>query len=83
MSDIATLDQARPKTQERSLDIEFLFWEECPSHERALELLREVLQENGISTDVRIVQVETDELAEQLSFPGSPTARSAPRWKCG
>jgi hypothetical protein len=75
MSDSATLDHAPVETQERCLDVEFLFWEECPSHEQALKRLREVMQESGVSPDVRIVQVETDQLAEKLNFPGSPTIR--------
>ena len=29
--------------------IEFLYWEECPSHPEALALLEEVLAERGIA----------------------------------
>ena len=41
----------------------FLFYEDCPSHELALERLREVLAEEGISTDVEVVKVESEEQA--------------------
>jgi 8-oxo-dGTP pyrophosphatase MutT (NUDIX family) len=60
--------------------VEFLFWEECPSHEEALALLREVLAEAGLAPDdVRIVEVHTDEDAVRLAFPGSPTIRVSGR----
>jgi hypothetical protein len=60
--------------------VEFLFWEECPSHEEALALLREVLAESGRDPDdVRIVEVHTDEDAVRLAFPGSPTIRVSGR----
>lgn len=55
--------------------IEFLYWEECPSHEEALRRLREVLQEEGVQDPIEIIRVETDEQAERLGFPGSPTIR--------
>ena len=56
--------------------VEFLFWEECPSHEEALALLREVLAESGRDPKaVEIVEVRTDEDAQRLGFPGSPTIR--------
>ena len=51
----------------------FLFYEDCPSHELALERLREVLAEEGISTDVEVVKVESEEQAQELRFVGSPT----------
>lgn len=55
--------------------IEFLYWEECPSHEEALRRLKEVLQEEGIQDAIEIIRVDTDEDAERLRFPGSPTIR--------
>jgi hypothetical protein len=75
MTDSATVDHAPAGQREDVLDVDFLFWEDCPSHERALELLRDVLRERGLSSKVRIAQVETDEDAERLNFPGSPTIR--------
>ena len=53
--------------------VRFLYYEECPSHEPALERLRDLLREEGISTDVEVVKVETEEQAHQLRFVGSPT----------
>jgi hypothetical protein len=55
--------------------IEFLYWEGCPSHPEALELLRAVLADNDLTTEVEIREVETYEEAQALAFPGSPTIR--------
>jgi hypothetical protein len=55
------------------LHISFLYFEDCPSREPALERLRQVLAEEGIEAEVEIVEVETDAQAEQLRFMGSPT----------
>jgi hypothetical protein len=56
--------------------IEFLFWEECPSHTEALQLLRDVLSDLGRDDEpVEILEVRTHDAAEQLAFPGSPTIR--------
>jgi hypothetical protein len=51
----------------------FLYYEDCPSHELALERLHQVLVDEGIDAAVEIVKVETDAQAEQWGFVGSPT----------
>ena len=53
--------------------IQFLYWEDCPSHERALERLKQVMAEEKISAEIEILEVETDEQARQWHFTGSPT----------
>ena len=56
--------------------MEFLWWEECPSHERALAELREALAEAGLDpAAVEVRHVGTEEEAERERFPGSPTIR--------
>jgi hypothetical protein len=55
------------------MDITFLYWEDCLSHEEALQRLHQVMAEEGIQAPVRLVNVETWEQAEQLQFIGSPT----------
>jgi hypothetical protein len=55
--------------------IEFLFWEDCPSHPRAWELLQEVMAEEGIEAPVERIEVLTDKEATRRQFPGSPTIR--------
>ncbi len=55
--------------------IEFLFWQDCPSHPEARKLLKEVMAEMGLEAPVEEIEVLTDEDAARLKFPGSPTIR--------
>jgi hypothetical protein len=55
--------------------IEFLYWQGCPSYPEARALLDEVLQSRGVDARVAVREVRTQEEAEQLAFPGSPTIR--------
>ena len=55
--------------------VSFLYYEECPSHDLALERLREVVAEGGISREVEVINVETEDQARELRFVGSPTIR--------
>lgn len=54
--------------------VEVLWWEGCPSHGAAVDLLRTALADLG-RDEVRVVehQVRTREEAERLGFTGSPT----------
>jgi hypothetical protein len=56
--------------------VEFLWWQGCPSWERALERLRGEMERLGLdpaAVDMR--QVDTDAGAEREGFVGSPTIR--------
>jgi hypothetical protein len=53
--------------------IQFLYWEDCPSHEDGLARLREVMAEAVIDAPVEIVEIETEEQAQHWRFVGSPT----------
>ena len=55
--------------------IELFFWEGCPSHPEALELLRTVMGELGRDDEIVVREVMSHEDAEALEFPGSPTIR--------
>lgn len=55
--------------------VEFLYWEDCPSHPQALERLRDVMAEEGVTADIEVIHVGTDDDAQRLRFPGSPTIR--------
>lgn len=57
------------------IKIEFLYWEDCPSHPQAWKLLQEVMADLGIEVPVERILVVTDEDAHRLAFPGSPTIR--------
>jgi hypothetical protein len=54
--------------------VELLWWDGCPSHEQAADLLDDTLRAMG-RTDVRVrkVRVETQDDAAVRGFPGSPT----------
>jgi hypothetical protein len=51
--------------------IELLYWAGCPSLDEALELLDEVM--DGCDAEVVVREVRSQEEAEALGFPGSPT----------
>ena len=55
--------------------IELLFWQGCPSHPEAKALLEQVLTELGRDDQIVMIEVKSDEEAERLHFPGSPTIR--------
>lgn len=55
------------------MQIDFFYFEECPSHEQALERLRKVVSEESVEADISVVEVETEEQAQDLEFVGSPT----------
>ena len=57
------------------MEIEFLFWDGCPSHPEAKQLLEDVLAERGVDAEVKVREVLTQAEAEELRFPGSPTIR--------
>lgn len=55
--------------------IDLLYYEDCPSHEEALQRLRKVMAEEGIEAEVEVTRVETGKQAQDLQFVGSPTIR--------
>lgn len=57
------------------MTIEFLYYPDCPSHERALEMLNQILHDEGVKDPVRILRIETQQEADKHRFIGSPTIR--------
>jgi hypothetical protein len=55
--------------------VELLYFEDCPNHQGARELVERVAAEIGVAPDVRLVEVSTPEAAKQMRFLGSPTIR--------
>ncbi len=55
--------------------IQFLYWEDCPSHPEAWQLLHDVLAEEGLDWPVERILIAGDQDAQQWQFPGSPTIR--------
>ena len=57
------------------MQIELLYFEECPSYRVAEDGLREVLTEANVSDPIKLIEIKTDTDAQQWKFPGSPTIR--------
>jgi Domain of unknown function (DUF2703) len=57
------------------MEIEFLYFEGCPNHEPALQLLKKVMGEEGISAPVKETDVVSDSMAQEVRFAGSPSIR--------
>ena len=52
-----------------------LHWDGCPSLPETQALLEEVLTQREIAAVVELREVRTQQEAEELRFPGSPTIR--------
>jgi hypothetical protein len=57
------------------MKIELLYFEGCPNHEPAIEVLREVLDSLGREDHIHEVEVRTQAEAEAIRFLGSPSIR--------
>jgi predicted methyltransferase len=57
------------------MTVELLWWDGCPSYSEALDQLSRILREEGVQTDVELIEVGSDEQARLERFPGSPTIR--------
>ena len=55
------------------MKIQFLYFDGCPSHEKALNRLKEAMQLEKINSHIEIKEISTQQEAENFSFPGSPT----------
>lgn len=57
------------------MNLELLYFDGCPTYKTAGKTLKEVLKEEGIEAELQLVAVNTDEEAQKMKFPGSPTIR--------
>lgn len=57
------------------MKIEVLFFKDCPNYAPAVDRLRAVLRQEGLSTEVSEIEVRDAEAARELRFIGSPTIR--------
>lgn len=56
--------------------VEFLWWNDCPSWDRALSELREQMDDLGLDpAAVSLLQIESADEAREHDFIGSPTIR--------
>lgn len=57
------------------MTVEVLYFEGCPNHQPAVERVRDVLRDEGISDQVTEIEVPDTHTAEQVGFVGSPSIR--------
>ncbi len=55
--------------------VELLYFDGCPGCRKAEQSLKDALSQEGVWSEIELVLVNTDEEAEALKFPGSPTIR--------
>ncbi len=57
------------------MKVEILYFEGCPNHAPALEMVRRVLDREKIQAEVRLIEVTNEKAAESARFLGSPSVR--------
>jgi mercuric ion transport protein len=57
------------------MNIEVLYFEGCPNHLPAIEMVRETLKSLGREDEIRQIEVRTQADAEAVAFVGSPSIR--------
>jgi hypothetical protein len=55
--------------------VEILWFQGCPNHEPALELVERVAKELRLEPEIEMLEVPDNEMATRLRFLGSPTVR--------
>ncbi len=59
----------------KEMKIDLLWFEGCPNHHAAAQLIQETLEEFGVDEKINMVDVPDLETGEKTRFPGSPTIR--------
>lgn len=57
------------------MKVEVLYFEGCPNHAPALDMVRRVLDREKIQAEVRSIEVTDEKAAETVRFLGSPSVR--------
>lgn len=57
------------------MQIDVLYFEECPNHRATMERINAILREERCSAELREVLVPDVETAHRVNFLGSPTVR--------
>jgi len=57
------------------MNVEILYFDGCPTYKTAVKTLQDILAEQNTEAQLETVAINTDEQAQQLRFPGSPTIR--------
>ena len=58
-----------------AMRVEVLYFDGCPSYERLIPEVRDVLAEAGVDPEIELRTVESPQAAERHRFLGSPTVR--------
>jgi hypothetical protein len=73
---LSSLEAANTNDEDvRTMKVEVMYFNGCPAYKRAERTVRQVLSEGWMEAEVRLVAVNSDEEAQRLRFPGSPTIR--------
>jgi len=57
------------------MKVEFLYFKSCPSHKPTLENLKAALRETNTNADLLLINVDSDQKAQEVGFQGSPSIR--------
>ena len=57
------------------MKIELFYFDGCPNHQPAVERVKEVLKEDGVTAEINEIHVSDPATAQALRFLGSPTLR--------
>ncbi len=57
------------------MNIEVFWFEDCPNHHAARELLEDVLADHSVEAEISLVEVPDLSTGERVKFAGSPTIR--------
>ena len=57
------------------MKIEVLWFEDCPNHQAAGELLDDILASHSVNADIASIEVPDLATGERVKFAGSPTIR--------
>lgn len=68
-------EQAGPRGGRNRREIAVLHFKGCPGTPTTVEIINEVLREEGLRARVSVHEVRTEAEARRLRFPGSPTVQ--------
>jgi hypothetical protein len=57
------------------MNIELFYFDGCPTYRLGQQALQQALLEEGIKSPIQLIAVSTNEEAQRMQFPGSPTIR--------
>jgi hypothetical protein len=66
---------SQTKRSSGRMRVEFLYFNDCPSHRQALVNLKSALRDSKVPADLVLINVTSEEQAEKVGFQGSPSIR--------